>query len=59
MNPKAPKKKCPSCGNAVHVRKKTCECGYNFQFKSQKIEDNVFVDTDAVNAEVQADMVNS
>jgi hypothetical protein len=23
-------KKCPSCGKDVHVRKKTCECGFDF-----------------------------
>jgi ribosomal protein S27AE len=23
-------KKCPKCGVAVHVRKKTCDCGFDF-----------------------------
>ena len=29
-------KKCPECGNTVHVRKLNCSCGYGFSRKSKR-----------------------
>ena len=32
---KAPEKKCPECKTALHVRKRSCSCGYEFPKKAK------------------------
>lgn len=34
---KAPEKKCPECGIALHVRKRACPCGYEFPKKEKVV----------------------
>jgi len=33
---KAPEKTCPECKTALHVRKRSCTCGYEFPKKEKK-----------------------